>query len=408
MTTSHGHSRGSIVLLGMLTKMPVAGVAWQVLHYLEGFRRLGFDAWYVEDHGRTPSMFVSDEGDDGCAGAASFLASLLERFGFGDRWAFHALHADGSWYGISEVRARRLYRDAALIINLHGGTMPLPEHAATGRLVFLETDPVQIQIEIHNGVQAAFDFLKPHSSFFTFAENYGWPDCRLPVFESFGFRPTRQPVVLDYWPPGANGTEAPFTTVGNWRQPWRKIRFCGEVYHWSKHYEFLKLLELPSRTGQAFELALSGSSFEAEDRRLLEDKGWRVRDALEFSSDPDGYRAYITTSYGEFTVAKDQNVRLRTGWFSDRSATYLAAGRPVITQETGFSRSLPVGEGLLEFSTLDEAVAAVERVRSDYQRHRRAARELAEEYFSHEVVLGSLLRELGLARPVRTRREAGR
>lgn len=388
--------------------MPVAGVAWQVLHYLEGFRRLGYDAWYVEDHGRTPSMFVRGEGDDGASGAASFLAAFFEQFGFGDRWALHALHADGRWYGISAGHAKQLYHDAALIINLHGGTMPLPEHAATGRLVFLETDPVQIQIELHKGVQAAFDFLRPHSSFFTFAENYGRPECGLPVLEAFAFRPTRQPVVLDYWPLGENGNGTPFTTVANWRQSWRKIRFRGEVYHWSKHYEFLKLLELPSRTGQQFELALSGSSFEPEDRLLLEEWGWRVRDALEFSSDPDRYRAYITASYGEFTVAKDQNVRLRTGWFSDRSATYLAAGRPVITQGTGFSRTIPTGEGLLDFSNLEEAVAAVDRVRSDYTRHRQAARELAEEYFSHEVVLGSLLRELGLSGPTLARRKGRR
>ena len=399
MTAVADSVRGSIVLLGMLTKMPVAGVAWQVLHYLEGFRRLGYDVWYVEDHGRTPSTFVSHEGDDGCSAAASFLATLFGRFGFGDRWGLHALHSDDSWYGISGSRARWLYHEAASIINLHGGTMPLPEHAATGRLVFLETDPVQLQIELYEGVQAAIDFLAPHAAFFTFAENYGQPDCELPVFETFAFRGTRQPVVLDFWPPGTNGAGAAFTTVGNWRQPWRRIRFRGEVYHWSKHYEFLKFLELPSRTPQPFELALSGSSFEAQDRRLLEEKGWRVRDALDFSSDPDRYRAYITSSFGEFTVAKDQNVRLRTGWFSDRSATYLAAGRPVVTQETGFGRALPVGDGLLSFSTLDEAVGAVERVRTDYEGHRRAARCVAEECFSHEVVLGTLLSELGLSRP---------
>src|SRR5207248_10958694 len=177
------------------------------------------------------------------------------------------------------------------------------------------------------------------------------------------------------------------TTVGNRQQLMRhrEIYFRGEVYHWSKHYEFLKFLDLPSRTRQPFEFALS--TYDDEDKLMLESHGWQVRDALSFSNDTDAYRQYITRSRGEFTVAKDQNVRLRSGCFSDRSATYLAAGRPVITQETAFSNILPTGAGLFAFSTLDEAAAAVERINADYDRHSRAAAELAREYFGHAVVL---------------------
>ena len=112
----------------------------------------------------------------------------------------------------------------------------------------------------------------------------------------------------------------------------------------------------------------------------------------------DAYRSYLAGSRGEFTVAKDQNVRLRSGWFSDRSATYLAAGRPVVTQDTAFGNVLPAGEGLFAFSTVDEAAAAVERINADYSRHRRAAQSVARDYFSHEVVLGRLLQEVGLSR----------
>jgi hypothetical protein len=184
-----------------------------------------------------------------------------------------------------------------------------------------------------------------------------------------------------------------FTTIGNWKQS-GQVTFKGEVYTWSKHHEFLKFLDMPHRTGQELELALG--SYEEGDRELLERNGWRVRHALSFSKDVDGYRDYIRGSRGEFTVAKDQNVRLRSGWFSERSAQYLAAGRPVITQETGFSNVLPTGLGLFAFSTIEEAAWAVESVNADYDRHRRAASEVAREYFASEVVLPRMLAEAGV------------
>jgi GT2 family glycosyltransferase len=389
--------KNKIVLLGMMSKMPVAGVVWQTVHYLVGLRRLGCEVYYVEAHARTPSMFMTSERDDGSARAARFIAGVMNRFDLDGAWAFQALHDDGRCYGLSESRLQDLYRSADLIINLHGGTLPRPEHYATGRLVFLETDPVRLQMELHDGVREAIEFLAPHCAFFTFGENYSQPGCGLPVSDRFLFKPTRQPIVLDFWPQIANTPIESFTTVGNWRQCWGDVQFQGENYTWSKHHEFSRFLDLPGRTSQAFELALA--SFEEDDRRLLEAKGWRVRPALDFSMDLDAYRSYIAGSRGEFTVAKDQNVRLRTGWFSDRSATYLAAGRPVITQDTGFGDVLPTGEGLFAFSTMDEILEALESIGSDYARHRGAASELARECFDSDEVLGRLLRECGLERP---------
>jgi glycosyltransferase involved in cell wall biosynthesis len=171
----------------------------------------------------------------------------------------------------------------------------------------------------------------------------------------------------------------------------------GEVYHWSKHHEFLKFLDLPQRTRQAFELALS--SYEQADCEMLEARGWRVRRALDFSTDPEAYRQYIADSRGEWTVAKDQNVRLRSGWFSDRAATYLAAGRPVVTQETGFGNLLPTGCGLFGFSTTEEAAAAIEEINSDYARHSRRASEIAREEFEADKVLAKLIRHAGVSLP---------
>jgi len=389
-------SRKKIVVLGMLARMPVAGVVWQTLHYLLGFQRLGYDVYYVETHGTPPRTFFDHEYDNGFEKAAAFIDGVLRRFDLQHHWAYRTRCENEPSYGLNDRTLDELYRSAELIVNLHGGTEPLAEHSATGRLVYLETDPVEMQIQLHNNSQAAIDYLSPHCAFFTFGENYGNADCLLPVSEQFHFLPTRQPVLVDFWRSNGRLPAAALTTIGNWRQPDRTVRLAGEDYYWSKHYEFLKFLDLPSRTRQSFELALSRNSLDDESRGLIESKGWSVRDSLSFSDDADAYRQYITTSHGEFTVAKDQNIRLRTGWFSDRSATYLAAGRPVITQETGFSNILPTGRGLFAFSTLEEAADAVEQINADYALHSRAAREIAEEYFSAERVLASLLERVGL------------
>jgi GT2 family glycosyltransferase len=384
-----------IVLLGMMTRIPVAGVVWQTAQYLVGLERLGFEPYYVETHARTPSMLMEREEDDSSAKAAVFIDRVMRRFGMRDRWAFYALHDDDRCFGMSRPQLKRLYDSALALINLHGGTEPfLPELRQSERLVYLETDPVQLQVELHQDLQQTIDFLEPHCAFFTFAENYGAPDCRLPVQDRFPLQPTRQPVVLDFWRPrDVDATK--LTTVGNWRQPWRSVNFNGEEYTWSKHYEFMKFLDLPRRTAQPLELALS--SYEEEDKQMLEERGWHVRHALDISTEPDPYRDYIAESRGEFTVAKDQNVRLRTGWFSDRSATYLAAGRPVICQDTAFSNFLPTGAGLHGFSTMEDILEAIDAINSDYERQRRAAVEIARDYFAHDVVLGDLLERVGVA-----------
>jgi GT2 family glycosyltransferase len=388
-----------IVLLGMMTKIPVAGVVWQTLHYLLGLRQLGFDVYYVEAHARTPSMLMESEEQDGAAFAADFIDRALRPFGLGDKWAYQALHDDARCYGMSKQKLLALFYGAELILNLHGGTAPRPEHSRTGRLVYLETDPVQLQVELHEEQPDTIEFLEQHCAFFTFGENWGGADCRLPQTSRFHFRPTRQPVCLDLWPV-ADDTETPcFTTVGNWRQRWRDVTLEGRTYSWSKHVEFERYLNLPSRTAEQFELALSGC--DEADRELIAEHGWGFRDGLALSRDPDTYRAYISGSKAEFTVAKEQNVVLRSGWFSDRSATYLAAGRPVVTQETGFSNVLPTGGGLHAFSTVDEAVAAVEAVGADYERARDEAREIAREYFDSDVVLAEMLAAVGVSTPQR-------
>lgn len=387
----------TIVLLGMMSKMPVAGNMWLVAQYIIGFTRLGYDVYYVEAHGIKPAGKFLRPGDEhGTHGVCDFIGSMMQRFDMGGRWAYHALYGDGRCYGVSELELKRIYQSADLIINLHGATVPLPEHAATGRLVYLETDPVQVELGIYNGDKQTSDFFFAHDLFFTWGLNYGNSDCGVPMPPGVTFHPTLPPVVVDLWESTQVEQRDVFTTVGNWRQRYDRIRFNGEVYHWSKHHEFLKFIDLPSKTPQCFELALSSSSYDASDKKMLEDHGWQIRDALTISEDMDNYRDYIATSRGEFTVAKDQNVRLKSGWFSERSAQYLAAGRPVITQETGFSNVLPAESGLFGFSEMDEILGALEHLNSAYETLSRAAIDLARTYFNYDVVLAQMLTNAGV------------
>lgn len=385
--------REKFVLMGMMSRHPVAGMVWLTMQYLVGLDLMGYDVYYVEAHGGTPKSFMS-EGDDGSRSACAFLDRVFKRFGLENRWAYQSFHSDGQSYGMSESQVNALFNEAALIFNLHGGTPPRPEHTRTGRLVYLGTDPVDREVALEQGDQEIRDLFAAHTSFFTWGENYGNPDCKVPYSREFHLVPSRQPIVMDLWDSHGLVPNKLFTTVGSWRQLWREIKIDGENYGWSKHNEFLKFLDIPQRTEQRFELALGGCS--SEDRAMLEQAGWRVRDGLVLSADVDDYRRYLVGSRGEFTVAKDQNVRLRSGWFSDRSAAYLAAGRPVITQDTGFGNTLPVGEGLFPFLTTEDVLEAVDEINRDYARHSRAAHAIAHEFFRHDRVLTEILEHSGL------------
>ncbi|HEY4927753.1 MAG TPA: glycosyltransferase [Acidimicrobiales bacterium] len=389
--------RPTVVVLGMMTKIPVAGVVWQTLHYLLGLERLGFETYYVEAHGRTPSMLMSSVDQDPGALAVDFLDRTLRPWGMGERWSFQTPGDPAATLGVDHRTMERVFDRAEVVLNLHGGTVPLPEHVATGRLVYVETDPVQPQIELHDGLTETVDFLDQHCAYFTFAENYQHPACGLPVSDRYRFRPTRQPVLVDLWSDGAGSPGGRFTTVANWSQPWRGVEYAGASLGWSKDAEFRRILDLPSRTVASLELALANC--EDADRAALEAHAWTVVSALDVSADPACYRDYIQGSRGEFTVAKEQNVAFRTGWFSDRSATYLAAGRPVVTQDTGFGHVLPTGVGLLTFTTADEAAGALDDIESDMARHASAAEEIAREYFAYDRVLPDLLEAVGVRVP---------
>jgi hypothetical protein len=384
--------RPRLVLLGIMGRTPFAGVAWQVLQYLEGFRRLGCDVWYVEDTGTWPYDPDQNTITASSARTTRYIGAMMRWLGLSDRWVY--VSADGQPLGPARGRLNELLASADVLVNLTGATVLGQRHLCVPVRIYLETDPVLPQIEVAQGHDFTIDLLAAHTHHFSYGENLGAPNCLVPV-ERFTYQPTRPPVVLDWWHgPSVNGKSC-FTTVASWKQTDKDIEWKGETYYWSKDREFEKLIALPRRVSRRLELALACGEPGAVAR--LRSYGWQVTDALPLTTDIAPYRDYILASRGEFTVAKDQNVRLRSGWFSDRSACYLAAGKPVITQDTGFSNILPTGEGLFAFHTEEDVLEALEMIEGDYARHSMGAREIARQHFDAERVLGRLLNEAGVA-----------
>jgi hypothetical protein len=380
-----------LLLLGIVGQYPMAGVAWQALHYLLGFRELGWDVWYVEDSGAPPYDPRTNGRTDDCSYAVRYIDDTLRRSGLGDRWVYLDMDRNET-HGPGGNRLAALYRDAAVIVNLCGATAPRAEHRQGARLLYIETDPVYEQLKIASGESSSLNFLASHDVLFTYGENLGEADCPVPL-ERFAWQRTRPPVVLECWKPGGPaGTH--FTSIASWENKGKDITFAGETYQWSKHVNFLRFLDLPRRTAQPFRLAMAPLDPAVAAR--VRDAGWELVDPVPVSRELDAYRDFIGGSRGEFTVAKDIYVRPRSGWFSDRSVCYLAAGKPVVTQDTGFGKFVPAGEGLLAYSTIEEAVDALARINADYPRHAAAARRVAEEAFAAGPVLRRLLADAGL------------
>lgn len=384
-----------IVVLGTLASDPYAGMAWMHMQIAAGLARLGHDVYYIEATSTWPYDPVRQARVCDSDYAVAYLARVAESFGLGKHWAYRRSYLDGEWFGLSQRQAENLLVQADAVLNVAGATYLAREELKIGRPVYFGTDPVRHELAFAKGDDAdTRDFIEEHTDFVTYGENIGNPDCPIPPLPRLRSR-TRQPVLLDVWqnslPPRPE-----FTTVCNWQQTGHDIEYQGELYYWSKHREFLKFIDVPRRITPSIELAMPLHTLPADDRRLLEAHGWLLTHAHVFTTDPWIYRKYVHASRGEFTVAKDQNVRLRSGWFSERSACYLAAGRPVITQDTGFGTVLPTGEGLFAFTTMEDIVAAFEAIEADYARHSRAARAIAEDYFRAETVLAKVLDDLGL------------
>ncbi len=381
-------SRDIVVLAGYFGRCPLGGYGWQILHYLLGLQELGFDAYFYEDTAYFGDCFdpVSGMMYSTPERGIEALEKAFTRFGLQDRWIFRDAQRD-CIHGLTKERAHDVLSNARLIITL----APVTRLARrkNERKIFIDIDPGYTQLRLHQGDASLREFLAEHDVHFTIGENIGTARCPIPG-GGFDWLPTRQPVVTHLWEAPPANPAAPFTTLGRWDEARRDTTFEGEIYGWNKRQQWMPFLRLPQDTGARFVLAMDIDKNPA-DRELLQAHGWNITDPLAVSRDLEKYRRFIQNSQGEFTVAKDLNIRLKTGWFSDRSVCYLAAGRPVVNQATGFEDLLPTGEGLFAFRTPDEAARAIQEIRFNPELHGRAARRIAIEHFEATAVLGSLL-----------------
>ena len=369
-----------IVVLGYVVRGPLGGMAWSDLHYLLGLRELGHDVWFLEDSDDYPSCAnpVERTVTTDPSFGLRFAEGLFARVGLGGRWAYHDAHT-GAWHGAGAA-VRAACADADLVLDLAGVNPLRPWVEGIPHRVLVDKDPVFTQAR-HLAKPEARERASAHTAFFTFGERVeALPD------DGFPWQPTRHPIWLPAWPAVPPPAAGRFSTVMQW-ESYAPAELNGARLG-GKGASFEPYLGLPGRLGSRFELAIGGASF---PRALLEEHGWLLRDPLEAVPDAWAYRRFVRASRGEFAIAKEGYVSTHCGWFSERSASYLASGRPAVVQETGFSDVLPAGEGLLAFSNLDGAAAAVEEVDAFYGRHCRAARELAEAHFDARAVLGSLL-----------------
>jgi hypothetical protein len=317
-----------------------------------------------------------------------YLDEVMETFGLADSYSV-LLGADAA-AGVSRSEALERVEASALLLNVNGYITDPAVLTRASRAAFLDIDPGFGQMWRELGLH---DLFRGHDAYVTIGERIGRPGCTIPT-GGIDWVTTPQPVVLELWPRTAGGER--FTSVGAWRGPFGPVEFEGETYGLRVH-EFRKFAQLPQLVSAHLEIALDIAAAESRDLELLRDGGWELEDPARVAGDPLAYRGYVQGSGAEFMVAKNMYVRSRGGWFSDRSICYLASGKPVVAEETGFSERYPTGEGLLSFETLEEAVEGVNAIMSDYERHAAGARALAEAHFDSDRVLLRLLSALGVA-----------
>jgi hypothetical protein len=379
------------VVTGMIATFPVGGVAWDYGQYALGLERLGYEVHYLEDTG-CPTYDPSRRGYSGdCSYGVEFLRRSLAALSptLGGRWHFRA--EDGRTFGSDPEALAGVVAEADLFLNVSGGCLLREEYLPCRNKVFIDTDPgwnqfVQFPRWESTPVRDGCRGFRAHDHFFTYALRAGCPGCVLPDF-GLVWHPTRPPVVLDLWDPVPPGET--WTTVMSWKN-YEQIGGVGGMPYGAKEVEFDRIETLPSRVSAGLEVAVSLGGARPPCERWR-DLGWSVIDSHPVSENLDSYRDYVARSRGEFSVAKNVYVATGSGWTSCRSACYLAAARPVVIQETGFSDVIPTGEGLLSFTDLDGAARAIAAVEGDYAAHQEAARDVARRHFDSSTVLGELL-----------------
>jgi hypothetical protein len=370
-----GLTARALVSGALAVKAGNGGNAWTRLSFVRGLERLGFEVCFVEQLER-PS-------------AESLAYFDLVRRQFDLRGA---LVTESGSVGLDRDDLLAFAADSELLLNIGGHLTLEPLRSAPRVKVYLDDDPGYTQLWHSTG--ALGDRLTAHDAWFTVGASVGRAGCAIPT-GGIPWRAIRPPVVLDDWPVAVGGDSGRFTTVASWRGAYGRLEHEGRLFG-QKAHEFRRLAELPRRTGAVLEIALDIHTSDDADRELLLSHGWRLVDPRAVAFDPLGFRRYVQASGAEVSAAQGIYVETASGWFSDRTVRYLASGKPVLVQDTGFGADLPVGEGLLAFATLDDAAAGIESILGDYDRHARAARALAEAYFDSDVVVARLLDEAGV------------
>lgn len=378
-------SGATVVVMGYVVRGPLGGMAWSDLQYVASLRAAGHRVIYVEDSDDYESCYDprSDETTADPAYGLSFAAEALADVGVGEAWCYYDAHRN-AWHGPLAARGPRAFEGADVLLNL-AGVNPLREWALGVPVrVLVDQDPAFTQVRnLTDPGRAAFT--RAHNAWATFAASAGLPGCALPD-DGIAWEPTRQPVLVDRFRAERGPGAGSFTSVMQWAS-YPGVELGGTRYG-MKSDSFEDLIDLPERTRERLELAVGAPG---PVRARLEAAGWATRDPRPVTRTPAAYEAYIRASKGELGVAKHGYVVSHSGWFSERSLAYMAQARPVVLQDTGFSQWLPTGDGVLAFTSVDEAAAALDDVARDYTRHCSAARAVAAEHFDGRRVVGRLL-----------------
>ena len=378
-----------IIITGLVGQYPFGGVIWDYIQYLIGFRSLGHQVLYLEDSGAWPYDPVAGTITDDCSFALQSLHKIFTDFDLSESWVYRN-GADGKFHGAGEKVAREWLRHGDLLVNVSSAGWLRDYDLRVGHRMFIDGDPMFCQIGLLDGSNPLYaGRLRDHDSHFTFGLSVGQPDCPVPV-DGITWRPTVQPIALDQWPVTPVSNDAPWTTVMNWASYKPKV-WEGRTYG-QKNLEFNRFRDLPSKTNVPLRLAMGLGVDGQRPAQELRQLGWDLVEPQEVVPDHSAYRSFLTNSRGEWSVAKHGYVEGKTGWFSCRTACYLAAGRPAVVQETGWSRHLPSNGGVIPFTTLEEAVEGLAEVERNYSKHSKAAREVSLEFFDAKKVCQDLLR----------------
>ena len=378
-----------IVVLVYVARFPLGGMAWHYLQYAMGLMRLGHEVLVLEDSEDYPCCYdpTRHTTDTDPAYGLKFATRVYDRTGLGDHWAYHNAHT-GTWHGPRGSNAIDFCKSADIVINISGANPVRPWLSDIPARVLIDTDPVFEQVR-QLTVPHRRERAEQHNNYFTFGECVGTPRWAVPD-DGWPWRPTRQPIVLDNWPVTPPPISGALTTVMQW-DSYPAREYNGKQYG-LKAQSFDPYFDLPEKCKHTtLELALGTRD---APRNKLAGHGWLLSDPLEATLDPWTYQKFIERSLGEFSVAKHGYVAAHTGWFSERTACYLASGRPAVVQDTGFSEHLPTGKGLFAFATPEEAVRAIEAIRSDPAGHAAQARRIAEQEFNSDTVLTRLLQDI--------------